>query len=359
VSWQKSKAVMKKKSLLKQLSVISIIAVVVWLFWPSIPQQFTIVNEPLIKKIPIKTASLPEPLPSNNRSLAATVNKITSNDSAVLVAQAYAAELTYPPYSQPLTDKDFDRLTPNFFNPQSMLVDDNGTQVSAALSKYRYTYPEIVFATLTGENITGAELQLVDIKTGKVLLTSQFEQGEENWHSHFTGKRDLPRELQASIKAKINGKNINITLALKYVDSVATLESFEPAYNEDADMVLKANLTTREQGLYRMRANLFDANYQPIAHLVSKAKLNKGNSHLYLKAHQSVLQGRQAPFYLSTFSIELMSPAPGKPTKYGDSSIDEHPIKDFAVNSLSGLPYQASQQEQQRLLLLQNMAEGK
>lgn len=350
---------MKKKSLLKKFSVISTIGVVVWLFWPSIPQQLTIVNEPLITKKPIKTIILPEQPPSNNRSLAATVNKITSNDSAVLVAQAYAAELTFPPYSQPLTDKDFDRLEPNFFNPQSMLVDDNGTQVSAALSKYRYTYPEVVFATLTGENITGAQLQLVDIATGKVLLTSQFQQSEENWQAQFAGERDWPRELQASIKAKINGKNINITLALKYVDSVATLESFDPAFNEDADMVLKANLTTRERGLYRMRANLFDANYQPIAHLVSKVKLNKGSSHLYLKAHQSVLQGRLAPFYLSTFSIELMSPAPGKPTKYGDSSIDEYTIKDFAVTSLSDLPYQPSKQEQQRLLLLQNMAEGR
>jgi hypothetical protein len=54
-----------------------------------------------------------------------------------------------------------------------------------------------------------------------------------------------------------------------------------------------------------------------------------------------------------------MSPAPGEPTKYGDSSIDEHAIKGFAVNSLSDLPYQASSQEQQRLLLLQNMAEGR
>ncbi|TWX52770.1 hypothetical protein [Colwellia hornerae] len=350
---------MKNKSFLKQVAAISAIAIVVWLFWPSIPQQVTIVNEPLIKKIQIKTTSLPKKQPNNNTPLVATVNKITSNDSAALVAQAYAAELTFPSYSQPLTDKDFDRLAPNFFNPQSMLVDDEGTQVSAALSKYRYTYPEVVFATLTGENITAAELQLVDISTGKVLLTSQFEQGEENWHSQFDGERDLPRQLQASIKAKINGKNINITLALKYVDSVATLEGFEPAFNENADMVLKANITTREQGLYRMRANLFDANYQPIAHLVSKETLNKGNSHLYLKAHQSVLKGRQAPFYLSTFSIELMSPAPGQPTKYGDSSIDEYKIKDFAVTSLSNLPYQPSNQEQQRLLLLQNMAQGK
>jgi hypothetical protein len=54
-----------------------------------------------------------------------------------------------------------------------------------------------------------------------------------------------------------------------------------------------------------------------------------------------------------------MSPAPGKPTKYGDSSIKKHEIIDFATSSLSALPYQPSQQEQQRLQLLQNMAQGK
>ena len=92
--------------------------------------------------------------------------------------------------------------------------------------------------------------------------------------------------------------------------------------------------------------------------LSSKEKLNKGNSTIELKAHQSVLQGRQAPFYLATFSIERMSPAPGKPTKYGDSAINQYEITDFAVSSLNDTPYQPSEQEQQRLRLLQNMAQG-
>ena len=54
-----------------------------------------------------------------------------------------------------------------------------------------------------------------------------------------------------------------------------------------------------------------------------------------------------------------MSPAPGKITKYGDSAIKEYVIKNFALSSLSEIPYQSSEQEQQRLLLLQNMADGR
>ena len=351
---------MKNQKNLKRVLTISIVVVSVWLFWPSMPQQQQniTVNEPLIKTPLIEATKLPAESANKNSLLAVMPEKITSNASAALVAKVYAAELNFPAYSQPLTDNDFDRLQPNHFNPQSIPVDDEGTQVTAALSKYRYTYPELVFATLTGENIVNAELQLVDTNTGNLLLTSKFEQDEDNWYAQLEGRRDLPRQLQATIKASVNGKNITIALALKYVDSIATLEGFNSAFNQDADMVMPANLTTREQGLYRIRANLFDANNQPIAHLVSKEKLNKGSSHINLKAHQSVLQGKSAPFYLSTFSIELMSPAPGEPTKYGNSAIKKYEIKEFSVSSLSDTPYQPSEQEQQRLLLLQNMAEG-
>jgi hypothetical protein len=311
-------------------------------------------------KTPIKPASTMAPESLKSEVLGTIKSaKITSNDSATLVAKAYAAELNFPPYSQPLNSNDFDRLTPNHFNPQSVPIDNNGTAVTAELSKYRYTYPEPVLATITGENISNAELILVDIATGKSLLTGKFEQDENNWIAQLEGKRNFPTQLQATVKAQVNGKNINIALSLKYIDSIATLEGFEPAMHKDADMVLQANLNTRKQGLYRIRANLFDANNQPIAHLVSREKLSKGRTSIDLKAHSSVLRGKEAPFYLATFSIELMSPAPGTPTKYGDSAITQYEIKDFAVSSLSDVPYQPSEQEQQRLLLLQKMAQGR
>jgi hypothetical protein len=353
---------MKNTKFLKRVVTMCIVVVSVWIFWPSIPElpqkKQISVNESLINIPRNKTTNgLPQAVDMNSVKVVKTA-KITSNSAATLVAKAYAAELNFPAYSQPLSDKDFDRLQPNHFNPQSIPVDDEGTHVTASLSKYRYTYPEQVSATLTGENISNAELQLIDLTTKKVLLTSKFEQDKNSWYGQFDGKENFPRQLQATIKARVNGKDISIALALKYIDSVATLEGFNSAFNQDADMVLQANLTTRKKGLYRLRANLFDAKNQPIAHLVSKEKLNKGNTHINLKAHQSVLQGKQAPFYLSTFSIELMSPAPGKPKKYGSSAIKRHEIKGFEVSSLSDIPYQPSEQEQQRLLLLQNMSDG-
>jgi hypothetical protein len=355
---------MKNNQLLKRTVAMSILAVTVWLFWPSMqqhPQQNIVIKSTIKSPAQISFKSKGSGLVKHEDVELPPIKlaKITSNDSATLVAQAYAAELSFPPYSQPLTDKDFDRLKPNFFNPQSVPIDDDGTTVAAVLSKYRYIYPEPILATFTGEGIRNAELVLVDISTGKSLVSSKFKQDDNNWIAQLEGERDFPNQLQATVKAHVQGKDISIALSLKYVDSIATLEGFSPAVNQNANMVMKADLTTREKGLYRVRANLFDANNQPIAHLVSKEKLGKGSSHISLKAHQSVLKGKKAPFYLSTFSIELMSPAPGKPTKYGDSVITKYEIKDFAVSSLNDEPYQPSKQEQQRLQLLQNMAEGR
>lgn len=348
---------MKHTQFLKRMATMSIAVVTVWLFWPSLPQQQMSASERGVKMPVIKAQTLPVGDVNNPDEVVTTAKKITSKDSATLVAKAYAAELNFPAYSQPLITNDFDRLNPNHFNPQSIPVDDEGTQITAALSKYRYTYPEQVIATLTGENIESAKLNIIDISSGKSLLKSNFEQDENSWYAQLEGQRNFPRELQATVKARVNGKAITIALALKYSDSIATLEGFSSVFNQNADMVMTANLTTREKGLYRVRANLFDVNNQPIAHLVSKEKLNKGNTHIDLKAHQSVLQDKQAPFHLSTFSVELMSPAPGKPTKHGNSAIKKYVIKDFAVSSLSDIPYEPSEQEQQRLLLLQKMAE--
>jgi hypothetical protein len=349
---------MRNNPFLKRTVIMSVVIVTVWLFWPSVPQQTAVVKTPLKTPINKKVVEQVKPIKKIVET-AIKLAKITSNDSAILVAKAYAAELNSPPYSQPLSNNDFDRLKPNHFNPQSIPVDDNGATITAELSKYRYIYPEPILATLSGKNIDHAELVLVDISSGKSLLTAKFVPNDSIWTVQLEGKRNFPTQLQATVKAKINEKNISIALSLKYADSVATLEDLAPPTSSDTDMVLRANLTTREQGLYRVRANLFDANNQPIAHLVGKEKLRKGHVSLELKAHHSVLQGRKLPFYLSTFSIELMSPAPGKPTKYGDSAIVRYDIKDFAISSLSDIPYKPSAQEQQRLLLLQKMAQGK
>lgn len=349
---------MKKTKWLKR-SILSVSLIFsVWLFWPSMTTQPLQYNNIVHQTLPVKSGHVINTEKPYLPLVKIQPKHITANASAKLITSAYAAELTFPPYSQPLSANDFDRLQPNYFNPQSVPVDDNGTKLVAALSKYRYTYPEPIVASLTGDGLAGAQLELTNISNGKVVLNTPFYEENGTWKAILQGEVNLPQQLQALVNTKVNGKQVTIALALKYVNSIATLNSFESAISDGADMVVTANITTREKGLYRLRANLFDANNKPIAHLVAKEKLGEGNKQLTVKAHHSILVDKQAPFYLSTFSIELMSPAPGKPKKFGNSAIKKYVIKDFETSSLSDIPYQPTEKEQQRLQLLQEISSG-
>jgi len=145
---------MKNISFLKRVALLSVVIFTVWLFWPAMPEQPIKMAKITMSSAKEKTTTVPEKPTEKSASVNATPAEITSNVSAILVAKAYAAELNFPTYSQPLSSKDLDRLEPNYFNPQSIPVDDLGTTISAKLSKYRYVYPEPVFATLIGENIS-------------------------------------------------------------------------------------------------------------------------------------------------------------------------------------------------------------
>jgi hypothetical protein len=349
---------MKTSKWLKRIIFSASLILSVWLFWPSMAPQQVQFNKIVKQVLPIKTSDVINTRKEPISKVEIAPKHISSNASAKLIASAYAAELNYPPYSQPLRGNDFDRLQPNYFNPQSVPIDDKGGMLKAALSKYRYTYPEPIVALLSGDNLLDAKLELVNLNNGNVVSKTNFYQENGQWKATLQGQKNLPQQLQALINTEINGKQVTIALAVKYVDSIATLTGFEPAMSDGADMVVSANISTREKGLYRLRANLFDANNQPLAHLVAKERLGEGNKQLRVKAHHSVLIGKQAPFYLSTFSIELMSPAPGKPKKYGNSAIKKYVINDFETSSLSEVPYQPSDNEQQRLNLLQQMASG-
>jgi len=298
------------------------------------------------------------PTPSQNLQEPETVETLSAKDSALFVASVYAAELTHPAYSQPLTEHDWDRLQPNYFNPQSIPVDDEGNELSASLSKYRFMYPEPIVASLSGEGVQSAKLVLMDMVSKTTLGETPFERTDGQWTARLKGKEDMPPQVQAVVKAEVRGKIIPIVLALKYLKSVATLEGFENAESQGADMVLPAKINALEKGLFRLRANLYDVHDKPVAHLVGKTRLDTGEGKLELKAHQSVLIGKEGPFHLKTFVLELMSPKPGVSTRYGHSQIDKFEIENFSVSSLATTAYEPSEQEKQRLKLLENMASG-
>tara|TARA_B110000467_G_C18301318_1_gene471571 strand:+ start:271 stop:1326 length:1056 start_codon:yes stop_codon:yes gene_type:complete len=347
---------MNQSTLIKIVLAISMFLVAGYLLWPN-EAQVDSNNASVVSFTPevVTKAELIE-APKVIIEKKPKVSLLSASKSAFLISKVYAEELSFPVYSQPLKPTDFDRLNPNFFNPQSMPIDDEGGTINASLSKYRYSYPEPIVATLEGEGIKSASFTLIDSETKEVLLSEHFQWHENTWQLNLVGKKEFPDAIHAKIVANVDAKSIPIVLALKYIYPIAIIESFDPAKTEGSDMVIDANITTKKSGLYRIRANLFDADNQPIAHLVNKKKLKVGHQSMSLKAHQSVLQGRKSPFYLSTFMIELMSPSPGVRKKFGESRIKKYEIKDFALSGLGAEDYQISPQEKQRLELLQAMA---
>ena len=278
--------------------------------------------------------------------------------AASAVAQQYQQNLVFPPYSQPLTVYDDDRLEPNQFFPVTSPVGEQGGEVTLSLSQYRYVYPQAIELTISAQNLGKAQVTLSDTDTKQPLKTHSGVARDNELVITFKGEEDYPRNLQLLVEADIAGKMVPVVAQIQYMPPSATLTSFDNAYPRNDNMIVPANLTVIKSGLYRLRANLYSGT-SPLAHLVAKARLNEGSEQIDFKAHWSVLPKQTNDLRLSDFVIERMSPSPGERNSFGQSKVSEFTIEDFAYDSLQQLPYQANKQELQSLEFLQGLAAGK
>lgn len=309
--------------------------------------------------------------PAQQRTLSQPVTKATTKTSSVtqsafdedlakaasVVADQYQKSLAFPPYSQPLTVYDEDRLKPNQFFPVSSLVGEQGGELTVSLSKYRYVYPQAIELTVSAPNLGKVVVTFSDTDTKKSLKTQSGVARQNELAMIFKGEEDYPRNLQLLVEADIAGKIVPVVAQIHYMPPSATLTGFENAYPRNENMIVPANLTVIKSGLYRLRANLYSGT-SPLAHLVAKARLNEGSQQIDFKAHWSVLPKQTNDLRLRDFVIERMSPSPGELNSFGESEISEFTIDDFAYDSLQQLPYQANKQEMQSLEFLQGLAAG-
>ena len=278
--------------------------------------------------------------------------------AALAVAQQYQQNLVFPPYSQPLTVYDEDRLKPNQFFPVTSPVGEQGGELTLSLSQYRYVYPQAIELTISAQNLGKAQVTLSDTDTKQPLKTYSGVARDNELVITFKGEEDYPRNLQLLVEADIVGKMVPVVAQIQYMPPSATLTSFDNAYPRNDNMIVPANLKVIKSGLYRLRANLYSGT-SPLAHLVAKARLNEGSEQIDFKAHWSVLPKQTNGLRLSDFVIERMSPSPGERNSFGQSKVSEFTIEDFAYDSLQQLPYQANKQELQSLEFLQGLAAGR
>ena len=346
--------------------IISAVLFTLWFTTKNGSEKLTELSITPVKKIPsdfdITPAKvIPIDLPKAKKPKQVSKQQIAFNEdlaqAAEQVVMQYESALKFPPYSQPLSPLDEDRLKPNLFYPVSSPIDENGGALTVSLKQYRFTYPEEIILNVSGQGLGNVVVELSNTDTKKVLRTNKATASDDEVSITFEGEEDYPRNLQLFIEADIADKKVPVVAQIQYMPPSATLTGFENAYAQNENMIVPANLTVIKSGLYRVRANLYSGN-APLAHLVAKERLTKGSQTLSLKAHWSVLPQGITDMRLSDFVIERMSPSPGELNSFGNSEVSEFDIDDFAYDSLQQLPYQANAQEKLSLEFLQGLAES-
>lgn len=277
--------------------------------------------------------------------------------SFALVAQSYAAEIAVPAYSRPLRSADTQLLAPNQFFAQTIPL-ANGGSIRLEASQYRFSYPESVQVSLVSSGITlnSVRVQLVSQASAQVLGSQTIDSLQGRYDAVFAPEPDWDGELEVRFLFDYQGESQQLQTAIEYSQPVAEITAVGTPSPLGSDLVIPVELKVKLSGVYRLRANLFSESAEPLAQLTVSDKLSSGTQQLQLKVHKSVLAGRSGPYILKTFVLEQMSASPAEPTRYGKSAEPEFRVEYLSLDSLSDAPAELSDEERQRLELLQKLA---
>lgn len=331
-------------------------------FSPAAEQRVSITSP-----VPVKDAE-----PSHARAAAPAEAKVVNikeqlpealQQSFALVAQSYAAEVATPAYSRPLTAADTQLLAPNQFYAQTMPAAGGGSFTLEA-SQYRFIYPEAVRVSLisSGIRLNDVRVELISEADDTVLISqtvqnqSPGESGEGRYDAELAAEKSWDGELRVQFSFDYQGERQQLQTGIEYSQPVAIINGVGSPSGIGADLVIPVALKVDKSGFYRLRANLFSQNKQPLAQLTATDKLSSGSTTMQLKVHKSVLAGRAGPYLLNTFVLEQMSASPSEPTRYGNSAAPEYEVEYLSLDSLTDEVVEISAEEQQRLELLQKLA---
>jgi hypothetical protein len=284
------------------------------------------------------------------------------NTQFALVASAYAEEIRYPAYSQPLSAADTQLLQPNAYHPQSIPL-EKGASASIELDRYRFTFPEAVNARLLlkGINADSASVSLFSELDGKLLVSSHAKKNDQGFVVEFKAETHWDGPLRIEFEIKVSSQMQIVQTGFEYSQPVATITGVERAYAQGSNWVVPVALKVDRAGHYRLRANLFNVDKKPLAVLSASHSLGEGKTQLNLLVYKVLLKGQVGPLWLSDFQLELRSAAPGQPTSYGTSVEEGFSIEyldaEKSIEKSDDDAYQPTQEEQGRLKFLQSMAE--
>ncbi len=269
------------------------------------------------------------------------------------VAKAYAEELNYPAYSQPLT---LAMTQTAEFIPQQLPLEGGGA-VSLAPDKYRFSQPELITAELIATNITlnDVSVSLRNEWTGQQLWQQGLQPQDGRWLIQIKPAKNWDGQLELAVTFHARGEQQTLRTGIEYSQPVAWILAVDDSYGEGADLVLPLQMDILEAGDYRIRAHLLNQTGEPLAALVQEKRLDRGKQTFELRAFKAVLQQAKGDLRLTAFVVEKRPSKPGDLTRYGASKQSDFLIPAFDIGQLSDEPAAISEEEQQRLEFLQKM----
>ncbi|OOE87054.1 hypothetical protein [Salinivibrio sharmensis] len=270
------------------------------------------------------------------------------------IAADYAEQIQHPTYSIPIPSKQSPYLHWNRHVSTPMPILDGSVKAALKLNQYRYFYPENIQASLvTPASLNHATLSIIDVQSNREL--TQLDVTDTQWN--IEPEADWPIELRLKAALSFDDGDDVLTADFRLYQPIAEVKGVKPVFGRGPDMVIPLVLDIDKSGIYRVRANLFTTDDQPVAVLTSKTRLSEGEQTLDLRAFRASMSGYGDEWQLKDVFIERMSGYPGERAQFGISPQDHYSLGVFDTGQLSDEPYQMSEQERMQLEFLQHAAQ--
>lgn len=289
-------------------------------------------------------------------------------EQMVDVAEAFKENMRYPAYSKPLHSNDWSMLNPRAFVPKLVELDLEGLSAEIVVDQYVVSRDKDlpVRVNIHGLESIEATVSEVSVFLGSgvptIINKSSGSKGVLTYYALIANKdfgdsNDTEVPLSASITLD-SGEQTRVSAVVKLAETEAVLTGLGTSFVEGSDLMIPAYFNVKEEGFYRVRANLFDQTTEaPISHINASFMLSEQENEGLLKIHASTLRskGYEGPYVLKDFDITRGPAKPGDRTGYGASVAKEFSVQGFDLNSYSHEPYH-DPKSQQRLEFLQKMA---
>jgi hypothetical protein len=199
---------------------------------------------------------------------------------------------------------------------------------------------------------------MLDEQSGERLVQLAMQPTAEGFSATLPASKDWHGAMRLQVSFRADGQRQLLHTGIEYQQPTAQITGLASAYAEGPDLVIPVQLDVSQAGTYRLRANLFSEQGQPLANLVVSDYLDSGEQMLNLRAFKAVLAGVEGPYLLNTLVLERRSGAPGEVSRYGSSAQAEYQVDYRGLGQLSDELWQKDETELLRLQFLKQLSGG-